>query len=87
MNIVEFVEKVCGYKLLYWQKEFLRLIDNLPEDRRLVYCLARQRWQIVEKSKLSETSTILPPGKGYRSKICILDDAADYRLIEESNKR
>lgn len=56
MDIIEFAEKVCGCKLMSWQKELLKRVDDLPRDYKLVYCLGRRRWAIVKESELSKTS-------------------------------
>lgn len=36
MDIVEFAEKVLGIKLLEYQKEMLRKMEELPRDAQLV---------------------------------------------------
>lgn len=38
MNIVEFAENICGVKLLPYQKEVLKKINDLPPGSKLVYC-------------------------------------------------
>ena len=42
MDIVEFVEKVCGFSLMDFQKEFVRKVyDAAKNDKRLYYVLPR----------------------------------------------
>lgn len=38
MDIIEFAEKVCGIELLPYQKEFLKKLESLPRDQKLI-CL------------------------------------------------
>lgn len=82
MDIIEFAEKVCGCKLMIWQKELLRYIDSLPRDCKLVYCLGRRRWVIAKESELSKTSIVPFSHKGYHSRICLVDETAIEKSIE-----
>ena len=73
MDIIEYVEKICGCKLMSWQKELLRRVDSLPKDHKLVCCLPQKRWVIAKESELSKTSIIPFPHNGYHSRICMID--------------
>lgn len=72
MDIVEFAESLLGYRLLLWQKELLRRVDQMPKDQKLVYCLGRRRWAIAKESDLSSTSLV--PHDGLHTRICIVDE-------------
>lgn len=48
MDIVEFVEKVCEFSLMDFQKEFVRKVyDAAKNDKRLYYVLPRCNQKFV----------------------------------------
>ena len=63
MDIIEFVEKVCGCPLLDYQKEFLRKMQSVSRNGDYqMLCLRSGR--IV----------LIPEGQGYKSDICFVDE-------------
>ena len=37
MDIIEFAEKICGIELLPSQKEFLKKLESMPRDQRIIW--------------------------------------------------
>lgn len=63
MDIIEFVEKVCGCPLLEYQKEFLRKMQNVSRDGDYqMLCLRSGRIVLV------------PEGQGSKSDIRFVDE-------------
>lgn len=72
MDIIEFVEKVCGCSLLDYQKEFLRRMQSVSKDKDYqMLCLRSGRMVLVpEERKLGEGNQ----GDGFKSDICFVDE-------------
>ena len=68
MDIIEFVEKVCGCPLLDYQKEFLRKMQSVSRNGDYqMLCLRSGR--IV----------LIPEGHGYKADICFVDEIEHLR--------
>lgn len=63
MDIIEFVEKVCGCPLLDYQKEFLRRMQNVSRGDYQMLCLRSGRIVLVPEAQ-----------DGYESDICFVDE-------------
>lgn len=64
MDIIEFVEKVCGCPLLDYQKEFLRKMQNVSRDGDYqMLCLRSGRIVLIPEAQ-----------DGYKSDICFVDE-------------
>lgn len=75
MDIIEFVEKVCGCPLLDYQKEFLRRMHNVSRDGDYhMLCLRSGRIVLIPESHRVEPAQV---HDGYKSDICFVDEI-DY---------
>lgn len=72
MDVIEFVEKVCGCQLLDYQKDFLRRMQNVSgKDNYQVVCLRSGRIVVIpEERRLGEGSR----EDGYKSEIYFVDE-------------
>jgi hypothetical protein len=67
MDVIEFVEKVCGLQLLDYQKEFLRKMQSVSRDGDYHMLQLRSgRIVIIPEERVS--------GDGYKSDICFVDE-------------
>jgi hypothetical protein len=72
MDVIEFVEKVCGCQLLDYQKEFLRKMQSVSgKDNYQIVCLRSGRIVVIpEERMLSDGSR----KDGYKSEIYFVDE-------------
>lgn len=77
MDIIEFVEKVCGCQLLDYQKEFLRKMQDVSRDSDYqMLCLRSGRIVLVPENSHVEPSRA---HDGYKSDICFVDEIEHLR--------
>lgn len=77
MDIIEFIEKVCGCPLLDYQKEFLRRMQNVSKDGDYqMLCLRSGRIVLIPESTHMEPSQA---HDGYKSDICFVDEIESLR--------
>lgn len=72
IDIIEFVEKVCGCQLLDYQKEFLRKMQNVSRDGDYHMLQLRSgRIVIIPERQVRDD--------GLKSEICFVDEIACLR--------
>ena len=71
MDIIEFVEKVCGCPLLDYQKEFLRRMQDQYKDTTRYGSISPKSYQ----------------GDGFRVKVYIEDEVCERDLIQSQCER
>lgn len=78
MDIVEFVEKVCGVQLLEYQKQLVKKLASIPKDERRFMYGRRGFIYVLPK----QDNKPIPYQQGLRAKICIVDEYCDKDLSE-----
>lgn len=71
MDIIEFVEKVCGCPLLDYQKEFLRKMQNVSKDDYQMLCCRSGRIVVIPEERLLSDGS---REDGYKSEIYFVDE-------------
>lgn len=72
MDVIEFIEKVCGCQLLDYQKEFLRRMQNVSRDGDYqMLCLRSGRIVLIPENSHTEPSQA---HDGFKSDICFVDE-------------
>lgn len=73
MDVIEFIEKVCGCQLLESQKVFLRRMQNVSRDGDYqMLCLRSGRIVLIPENTCTESSN--NQDDGYKSDICFVDE-------------
>lgn len=77
MDIIEFVEKVCGCPLLDYQKEFLRKMQSVSRNGDYqMLCLRSGRIVLIPENNHVEPSQV---HDGSKSDICFVDEIEHLR--------